>query len=95
MELAFTDEAIDDLEFIHHFLLELDVINHQAIVENIIIAANKLLVFPRIGVPVQHAETLDLMRDYFYEKYVLRYLITDTHIFILRIWHQKENERNE
>lgn len=95
MDLVFTDEAIVDLEYIHRFLIEAEVANHQHIVEDIISGADSLLVFPRLGVQVQQADTNDTVRDYYYKNFVLRYLIRTSRISILRVWHQRENERNE
>ena len=95
MDLEFTDEAIDDLEYIHHFLIEAEVVNHQEIIEEVISGAENIRVFPRSGVQVPKAESPDLLRDYYYKNFVLRYLITASRIFILRVWHQKENERNK
>lgn len=94
MELEFTEEASNDLAFIRQFLIDAGVPNSQTIVEDIASAAGYLLVFPRSGVRVVASENPDLVRDYYHKNYVLRYLITPGRIYILRVWHQKENQRN-
>ena len=95
MNLAFTDEAMEDLEEIRLFLIEAEVANYREIVNDLIACTEKLLIFPGLGVPVVDAPASDDIRDYFHKKHVLRYQITVDVIFVLRIWHQKENERNE
>lgn len=95
MKLAFTDEAIEDLEGIRQFLMEAQAENFREVVDDIIASTENLLIFPRLGVSVINAPNPDEIRDYLYKNYVLRYQITLGVIFILRVWHQKENARNE
>lgn len=95
MKLAFTDEAIEDLEEIRLFLIEAEIANFPEIVNDLIVCTENLLIFPGLGVPVVDAPASDEIRDYVHEQYVLRYQVTVDVIFILRIWHQKENQRNE
>ncbi|MBW6476741.1 MAG: type II toxin-antitoxin system RelE/ParE family toxin [Chromatiales bacterium] len=55
---------------------------------------DKLKQFPKIGLPVLKASDPELIRDLYISSYTVRYLIADDIIYILRIWHNKENEKN-
>ena len=55
---------------------------------------DKLKQFPEIGLPVLKAPDPAQFRDLYIKDYTVRYLITDEVIYILRIWHDKENEPN-
>lgn len=94
MRLEFTEEASNDLEYIQTFLIDANVSNYQVIVADIIEAADNLLFFPRIGLKVAIAASPNEVRDYYHKGFCLRYLITPMCIYILRVWHQRENERN-
>lgn len=54
----------------------------------------KLKIFPEIGLSVMRAPGPSQIRDLFINDYTVRYLITEEAIYILRNWHDKENERN-
>lgn len=95
MKLAFTEEAIEDLEGIRQFLIEVEAASCQAIVEEIIASTENLLTFPRLGILVISTSRAEEIRDYLHKNYVFRYQITQDVIFILRVWHQRENARNE
>jgi plasmid stabilization system protein ParE len=49
------------------------------------------MTFPEIGVPVSKAPKPNSVRDLFVGQYVVRYLISNNLITILRIWHEKED----
>ena len=95
MDLRFTDEANNDLNHIHQFLIQVGVAHASDIMSAIIKAADNLRTFPRMGLPVAMLKQADEVRDYYYKDFCLRYLISADCIYILRIWHQRENERNE
>ena len=95
MDLIFTDEALDDLEYIHEFLQSAEVHQVDEIVGNIIATTRQLLIFPKSGRPVRKSDLWGDVRDFFGRRYCFRYALFGGHIYILRIWHQRENERNE
>lgn len=95
MEIQFTDEANDDLEYIYQFLIDAGVANAAGILRGVIDAADNLLVFPKMGALVLMLKYSDEIRDYYHKNFCLRYLVTNECIFILRVWHQKEKERND
>ena len=54
----------------------------------------KLKQFPKIGLPALKASDPEQIRDLYITNYTVRYLIAEEIIYVLRIWHDKENERN-
>lgn len=54
----------------------------------------KLKQFPEIGLPVIKAPDPEKIRDLYIGDYTVRYLITSSIVYILRVWHSKENEKN-
>lgn len=57
-------------------------------------STERLAVFPKSGVPVHISSEWGEVRDFFSKGYCFRYAIYRGDIRILRVWHQKENERN-
>ena len=55
---------------------------------------DKLKRFAEIGLPVLKAVDPEILRDLYIGDYTLRYLIAEETIYILRVWHHKENEKN-
>ncbi len=47
-----------------------------------------------MGLPVNKAPDPEIIRDLYVGKYTARYLLDNFNIYILRIWHNKENEKN-
>ena len=46
-----------------------------------------------MGIQVLKAPKPEIMRDLFIGNYTIRYLINNGEIIILRLWHDKENDR--
>ena len=93
MHLHFTDEAINDLQRLREFLLLKGVARTQLIVEQLIQGIEALTENPSRGVLVNEAPNKSI-RDLFINQYCVRYTSLSTAIVVLRIWRQKENERN-
>lgn len=55
---------------------------------------SRLKQFPRIGLPVLKAPDPERVRDLIIGDYTVRYLIGKDTLFILRVWHNKEDEKN-
>lgn len=93
MRLKFTQEAIGDLVRLREFIEEKNPIAAHRIAKEILDGLEKLKIFPEIGLKVFQATQPELVRDLFVGKYTIRYLISDDDIFILRMWHGKESEK--
>jgi plasmid stabilization system protein ParE len=90
MRLNWTSKAISDLSRLYQFLA---VINRRVAVKNlnsIEKAAYGLLESPRIGFRLEEFSPKDV-RSLVVGEYVIRYQIKGEELYILRIWHGKED----
>lgn len=92
MKIFYTRQAIADLERLHNFIAKDNPFAAAAIAAKLLHAVRKLKNFPAIGrkVIVQQS-TPAALREIISGKYVIRYLILEKEIHILRVWHGKEN----
>ena len=94
MKIDYSPESIGDLIRLRAFI---ETENPQAarrIANTILEGVDKLKVFPRMGLPVHQAPDPELIRDLYIGQYTIRYLVHENRIYILRIWHGKEIERD-
>lgn len=94
MKINYTLESINDLRRLREFIEVKNPITAQRIANELLTGIEKLKVFPKIGLPVQRAPDPEIIRDLFVGHYTIRYLITNNTVFILRIWHGKEIEKD-
>ncbi|MCP4947705.1 MAG: type II toxin-antitoxin system RelE/ParE family toxin [Aestuariibacter sp.] len=93
MNLRFTPEAVEDLVRLRTFIEKTNPTAAQRIAKDLLLGIEKLKVFPEIGLKVERAFEPQRIRDLFVGNYIVRYLIGDGEIVVLRIWHGKENEK--
>lgn len=91
MKLVYSKDSVADLVRLRQFIADKNPQAASKIARKLIDGINKLKDFPKIGTPVPQALDSESMRDFYILSYHIRYLITPEAIFILRIWHQKEN----
>ena len=94
MNLRFAPEAIDDLIRLRKFIEEKNPTAAQRVGQDLLFGIEKLKVFPEIGLKVERALELGRIRDLFVGNYTVRYLIGDGEIIVLRLWHNKESEKD-
>jgi len=94
MSIQYSQEAIDDFVRLREFIAVKNPYAAKHVAEKLLSGIEKLKVFPEIGLPVQRAPQPEKIRDLFITNYTVRYLIGDDSIFILRVWHDKENEKD-
>jgi addiction module RelE/StbE family toxin len=90
IELKWTSRALSDLARLYEFLAP---INQQAaarVVQSLTAAPTRLREHPRIGEKLDEFEPREVRRI-LVKDYEMRYEIDESRIFILRIWHAKEN----
>ena len=90
MNLNFTPEAVGDLIRLRKFIEEKNPIAAQRIANELLIGIEKLKAFPEIGLMVDRAPKPESIRDLYIGKYTIRYLIGESEIVVLRMWHGKE-----
>ncbi|MGM0677449.1 MAG: type II toxin-antitoxin system RelE/ParE family toxin [Pseudomonadota bacterium] len=94
MKIRYSPESVDDLCRMVEFVEVKNPFAARRIAIDLQEGIDKLKQFPKIGLPVLKASDPELIRDLYISRYTVRYLIADEMIYILRIWHNKENERN-
>ncbi len=90
MELKWTSRALSDLARLHEFLA---LANPQAAVhtvQSLTGAPTRLLENPRIGEKLEEFDPREVRRI-FVGQYELRYEIQESIIYLLRLWHTRED----
>lgn len=94
MRIRFTGEAIHDLERLRAFVETKNPHAARRIAAELLDGIENLALFPDMGLPVNRAPNPRLIRDLFIGSYTVRYLREEGSIIILRIWHDKESEKD-
>lgn len=90
MKLSYSHEAIADLIRLREFIATKNPEAAQNIARSIQKGITQLKTFPFLGVEVQQAPNPEMIRDLIMGHYIARYLVHAKQIYILRIWHHKE-----
>lgn len=94
MKHAFSAEALSDLQRLHDFIAEQNPSAASHVARDLLDGIRSLRRFPRMGKRVAIApeqQAPDEIRDWLTGDYIVRYLILDNRIIILRVWHGKED----
>ena len=91
MRLGFTPEAIGDLQRLRAFIAEKNPAAAARIAERLVTGIDRLTTFPALGRPVDQAPDPERIRDLILGDYTVRYLLLDSAILVLRLWHQRED----
>lgn len=94
MKVRYSPEPIDELQRVVEFVEDKNPFAARRIAIDLQEGIDKLKVFPTIGLPVLKAPDPEQIRDLYLGNYTVRYLIAGEIIYLLRIWHNKENEKN-
>lgn len=94
MKVKYSTKSIEDLQRVVEFIENKNPFAARRVAIDLQEGVQKLKQFSQIGLPVVKASDPEKIRDLYIGQYTVRYLITDEIIYILRIWHGKENERN-
>lgn len=90
MRISYSENAVKDLIRLREFIENKNPIAAQRASNSIKKGISQLKEFPKIGVKVELAPDPEVIRDLIIGNYIARYLITEKVIYILRIWHHKE-----
>ena len=90
MELKWTSRALSDLVRLYEFLLLLNKQAAASTVQSLTAAPVKLLAQPRIGEKLEEFEPREVRRI-LVGRYEMRYEIQQSTIYILRLWHTRED----
>ena len=90
MKLKWTSRAQSDLVRLYEFLASVNQPAAVCVVQSLTKAAATLLTNPRIGEQLFEFESREIRRI-IVGKYEIRYEIQKTTIYVLRLWHTREN----
>ncbi|MCF7983970.1 MAG: type II toxin-antitoxin system RelE/ParE family toxin [Thiohalocapsa sp.] len=91
MNVRYSPEAVGDLRRLREFI---EVKNPRAAQEaaaTILKGIAQLKQFPLLGTKVERAPNPEAVRDLVLGNYLARYLVHETEVYVLRIWHHREN----
>ncbi len=95
MKIKYSPQSVSDLQRLHDFVAEKNPLSARKIAIEIQESVEKLKQFPNIGLPVSRADNPEKIRDLYVGKYTLRYQIDSRELlYVLRIWHNKEIEKD-
>ncbi len=89
MQLNWTSKALADLARLHDFLVPVNRSAAARTVQTLTAAPTNLLTNPRIGEKLDEFEPREVRRI-LVGHYEMRYEIQESTIFLLRIWHTRE-----
>lgn len=94
MKVKYSPESIEDLQRVVEFVENKNPFAARRVAIDLQEGVQKLKQFSQIGLPVLKASDPEIIRDLYIAQYTVRYLIADEAVYILRIWHGKENGKN-
>ena len=90
MDLKWTSKALSDLVRLHEFLSPVNKLAAAHMVQSLSVAPLRLLEQPRIGEKLEEFEAREVRRI-IVGYYEIRYEITASTIYVLRLWHTRED----
>ncbi len=90
MKISYSPESIEDLKRLREFIETKNPQSAKRIANSIIKGIRQLKSFPYLGVEVSQAQKPEMIRDLSIGKYIARYLVDSSEIYVLRVWHHKE-----
>lgn len=90
MEIKWTAKALSDLTRLHAFLASVNETAAAQVVQALVAAPARLAVHPRLGERLEEFEPREVRRIVV-GSYEMRYEIARSTVFILRLWHARED----
>lgn len=89
MELKWTNKALSDLARLYEFLAPVNKVAAIRTVQSLTTAPSNLRVNPRVGERLEEFEPREVRRI-LVGHYEIRYEIQESIIYVLRLWHTRE-----
>jgi plasmid stabilization system protein ParE len=89
MDLKWTGKALSDLVRLHEFLAPVDRRAAARTIQSLVAAPGRLRAHPRVGEKLDEFEPREVRR-LMVGQYEIRYELSDDAIYVLRIWHTRE-----
>lgn len=90
MIVRWTHKGLSDLVRLHEFLAPVNPQAAARVVQTLTTAVRRLETYPRIGQCLEQFEPREVRR-LVVGQYEVRYEIQESAVFILRLWHTREN----
>ena len=90
MKISYSPQSIGDLIRVREFIEIKNPYAAKKMAASISKGIAQLKIFPYLGVEVELAPTPEKIRDLIIGNYIVRYLIHAEQIYVLRVWHHKE-----
>ncbi len=91
MEVKWTSKALSDLARLYEFLAPASPSAATRIVQSLAAAPVRLQVNPRIGEKLEEFTPREVRRIFVSHHYEIRYEIQNFVLYILRLWHTRED----
>ena len=91
MNIVYSPEAIKDLVRLREFIAIKNPSAAKQMAQSLQLSIQQLKQFPLMGKAVDLAPEPEQIRDLISANYTVRYLIGSEVIYILRVWHQRED----
>lgn len=91
MKILYSPESVNDLIRLRKFIEVENPLPAQRVANTLKKGIKQLKTFPYLGVEVPPAPNPEMIRDLIIGKYIVRYLIRSHGIYILGVWHYREN----
>lgn len=93
MRLVYSPEAVADLVRLRAFIADQDPAAAARVAADLLARMDSLAAFPEMGGVVPQAPSPGAIRDFVFDKYVVRYTQLSTALVVLRVWHQHERRQ--
>lgn len=90
MKVQWTSKALSDLVRLHEFLASVNKPAAARAIQQLTAAPNKLVLNPRMGERLEEFEPREVRRI-LVGRYEVRYEIQESTIYVLRLWHTRED----
>lgn len=91
MKIFYTQSAVNDLKRLYDSIAQENSKIASEVSKQIVQAIKRLVDFPLFGRKIEN-KGIDSIRELITGKYVIRYIVLNEEIHILRVWHSKENK---
>lgn len=91
MNVRYSREAVGDLSRLREFIEVRNPRAAQKAAATILKGIAQLKELPLLGTQVERAPNPEALRDLVIGSYLVRYLVHETEIYVLRIWHHRED----
>ena len=89
IKISWTRRAVQDLDRLHEFLKIVNPVAATKTVQSLVSAPHVLVNNPRMGERLEAFELREIRR-LLIARYEMRYEVRESNLFILRIWHTRE-----